>query len=230
MSSSPALRAVERMVSSQVQLVGGAGAGELAQPPQGHLDVAGTQLHAVVEVAEFTLVPDLDRLAVAAIGAHADALRMVALLAEGRGAAGTDPLAATLVAFLLLLQAFLELLDQLFQPAQGFNLLPVLVGQLLHEFRPQPVVGNNCFNDVVQRLQILEVQTEGAVKAVEVLLVLHQAGAAEVVEIIDGAESDVLLHARQQVQQLAGGDRNAGVAQAVEKIDQHGASGFPGGA
>ena len=73
-------------------------------------------------------------------------------------------------------------------------------------------------------------QAECAVKTTEIFFVLDQAGAAEIIEVVDGAERHVLFQARQQVQQLAGRHGNAGIAQAVEKIDQHGASGFPGGA
>ncbi len=51
--------------AGQVEFQFGALAGELAQAAQRQLDVAGAEFDRVVEVAEFALVPDLDRGAVA---------------------------------------------------------------------------------------------------------------------------------------------------------------------
>ncbi|MNY62397.1 hypothetical protein D3C86_1992000 [compost metagenome] len=63
----------------EIELLGRPFAGELAQPAQGQLDVARTQLHLVVEVAVFALLPDLGRPALALAGiADANALGMVA--------------------------------------------------------------------------------------------------------------------------------------------------------
>ena len=111
----------------EVEFVRRAGTGKFAQPPQGDLDIAGAQFHAVIQVPELALVPDFDRLAIAAIGPDPDTLGMVSLLPEGRGTAGADPFIAALMALLLLLQALLELLDQLFQAAEGFNPGPVFL-------------------------------------------------------------------------------------------------------
>jgi len=62
-----------------VQLFGGAFTGELAQPAQGQLDVAGAQFDLVVEVLVLALVPDLYRLALALAGlADANAFRVEA--------------------------------------------------------------------------------------------------------------------------------------------------------
>src|SRR5262249_11601303 len=87
----------------EIELLGGAGARELAQPPQGDLDIASAELDLVVEIPELAPVPDLDRAPIAALLlADAHALRIVAIGAVGRGAGGADPLAAALVAALLL--------------------------------------------------------------------------------------------------------------------------------
>ena len=51
-------------------------AGEAAQPAQGDLDVARAELDLIVEVPEFRVFPDLDRRAVLALSADADALGM----------------------------------------------------------------------------------------------------------------------------------------------------------
>jgi len=62
----------------EIELVGRAGAGKLAQAPERHLDVAGAELDVVVEILELALVPDLDRAAMRALAADADAFRVVA--------------------------------------------------------------------------------------------------------------------------------------------------------
>ena len=53
--------------AGQVEFEFGALAGELAQPAQRQLDVAGAELDRVVEIAELAPVPDLDGAAVAAL-------------------------------------------------------------------------------------------------------------------------------------------------------------------
>ncbi len=84
----------------------------------------------VVEVLVLALVPDFHRLALALAGvADANAFGVEAAGAERAGAAGADPLVAAGVAFLLLFQAFLELLDQLVQAAQGLDLRPFFIRQ-----------------------------------------------------------------------------------------------------
>ena len=107
----------------EVEFLGGAGAGEAAQAPQRDAHVAHAELDAVVEVLELALVPHLHGAEVAvAVLADADAFRVVAIGAEGRGARGADPFAAALVAALLLLQALLQGLEELV-PAHGLDLL-----------------------------------------------------------------------------------------------------------
>src|SRR4051812_43656879 len=87
----------------EVQFLGRAFPGEAAQAAQRDLDVAGAEFDLVVEIAEFALVPDLHRAALASFSADPDALGIVAAVAERGRAAGADPLAAALVAPLLLL-------------------------------------------------------------------------------------------------------------------------------
>lgn len=156
-----------------VQFVRRALTGELAQAAQGDLDVARTEFDLIVEVLVFALVPDLHRLALAFAGiADADAFGVVAAGAERAGAAGTDPLVAAGMAFLLLFETLLELLDQLVQPAEGLDLRTLLVRQAALELLAQPVFGDQRFEVLVEILQALEVGTEGPVELVEVALVL----------------------------------------------------------
>src|SRR5581483_11108430 len=113
----------------EVELVGGALAGELAQAPERDLDVAGAELDLVVEVLVLALVPHLDGAALPVLLlADAHAGRVVAVGAVGRGTAGADPLLAALVAALLLLEALLELLHDLLPAAQGLDLGLLLLG------------------------------------------------------------------------------------------------------
>src|SRR5262249_15214646 len=81
----------------KVELFGRSGSRKLAQAPQRNLDVAGAELDVVVEVLEFTPLPDLDRMKIA-IGAltNAHAFWVVAKRAERRGSGGADPFAAAL--------------------------------------------------------------------------------------------------------------------------------------
>ena len=76
------------------------------------------ELDTVIEVLEIAFFPDLYGFFVLAVGPYANTFRVVALLAEWRGTTGTDPLVAALVTLLLLFQALLELLDELFQATQ----------------------------------------------------------------------------------------------------------------
>src|SRR5436305_8585396 len=87
--------AVDRLV--EIELLGRAFPREAAQAAQRDLDVAGAELDLVVEIAERALLPDLERAALAAFAADAHPFRIVAGIAERRGAAGADPLAAALV-------------------------------------------------------------------------------------------------------------------------------------
>ena len=91
---------------TSIELFGRTFANKAAQPAQGHLDVAGAEFDAIVEIAEFALVPDFYRAPVPAfVLADAHAFRIVAIGAEGRGAGRANPLVAALVALLLLGEA-----------------------------------------------------------------------------------------------------------------------------
>ncbi len=91
------------------RVLGHALAREPAQPAQRDLDVARVELDVAVEVAKRALVPDLDRAArAAAVLPDPDALRVVAVCAEGTRAAGADPLRPALVPLALLGQPLLQ--------------------------------------------------------------------------------------------------------------------------
>lgn len=65
------------------------------------------------------------------------------------------------MALLLFLEAFLELLDQLVQAAEGLDLRLFLVGQQALELLAQPFLGDQRLEVVVELLQALEVGAEG---------------------------------------------------------------------
>src|SRR6056297_3366062 len=110
-----------------------------AQTLERDLDVAGAEFHAVVEIVEFTLVPDLDGATVAAfVLADAHALGVVAIGPEGRRARRADPLGAALMPPLLFLPSLLESLHQLVEAAECLDLGLFLGAEMLfgHLFKP----------------------------------------------------------------------------------------------
>ena len=156
--------------------------------------------------------------------ADAHAFGIVAVGAERRGAGRADPLAAALVALLLLLETLLQRLHQLLPAAQRLDLRLLLVGQELLGELAQPLLrdlGRDALGG--QRLEALEDVAEHPVELVEVPLVLHQDGARQIVEIVDAVVGDALLHRLHQRQVLLDGDRHLGRAQFEEEVDEHGA-------
>ena len=204
----------------KIQFLGRALAGEAAQAPQRHLDVARAQLHRVVEIAVLALLPDLDGGPVAGrLRPDADAFRVVAVRAEGAGAAGADPFRSAGVALLLLLQPLLELLHQLV-PAERLQLGLLLGREVLLRQEAQPFLGDFCFQ-AGDLLHPLEVLAEGAVELVVIRLVLHQAGARDVIEVVYAMPGDVLLQGLQQREELLGRDREFRGLQVEEEVNQH---------
>src|SRR5262249_7547095 len=153
----------------EVELLRRTGAGELAQPAQRNLDVAGAELDLVVEVLELAPVPDLHGTEVAVpVLADAHALGVVAVGAAGRGAGGAVPFLAALGAPLLLAHALAKKPEQLVQPADRLDLSLLLLGQIflgeLLEPRRRDFRGER-FGD---QLQPLEHVAEHAVELVEI--------------------------------------------------------------
>ena len=134
------------------------------------------------------------------------------------------------MALLLLFQSLLEFLNELFEATQTLYFRLVLFRQLLHELRAQPVVGNHRFDDIVQRFKVLKMEPECSVEAVIVLFVFDKNGARQGVEIIHVTKGQPLLHRLEQIQQLAGCHRHAGVLQHMEEVDEHGLSALLGDA
>ena len=215
-----ARRRVDRV--GQVEDVGGALAREPAQPAQRQLDVADAQLELVIEVGVFALLPHLHRALAAALAADAHAFRVVAGIAERRGAAGADPLAAALVALFLLGEALFEGFHQLVPAAHRLDLLAVFLGQVQLGHLLEPVQRHLAVDLAHCVLHALEVRGEGAVEAVVVGFVLHQRRARQEVEVLHREHRDVLRQRFEQRQVLGQADLEAGLAQGEEEGKQHG--------
>ena len=213
--------AVPLMVPSRSSSSGAPVRANFAQAPQRDLDVAGAELDLVVEVLELALVPDLHGAAVLALAADADALGVVAGVAERRGAAGADPFLAALVAALLLGHALLQRLQQLVEAAHRLDLLLLLLGEVFLGELLQPLGRNVGRERLLHQFEALEHMAEHAVELVEVALVLHQRRARQIVEILDAAAGEVGLHRLHQRQVFAQRHRHAGGFQLMEEGDEH---------
>ena len=143
--------------SVEVELLGGAFAGEAAQAAQRDLHVARAELLGAGEILEVAPVPDLDRAAVAALLlADAHPLRVVAIGAERRRARRADPFGAALVAALLLGEPLAQGLHQLFE-AERLQLGLFLRGKIALGELAQPFLRDVLpFDRLGQRQNSLE--------------------------------------------------------------------------
>ena len=62
---------------------------------------------------------------------------------------------------------------------------------------------------------------EDAVELVEIALVLHQSGARQIIEVLDAAAGEVLLHRFHQREIFAQGHRHAGGFELMEEGGEH---------
>ncbi len=125
------------------------------------------------------------------------------------------------MALLLLLEAFLELLDQLVQTTERLDLGALLVTEVAFELLAQPVFGDQCLDVPVQVFETLEVGAERPVEFVEVALVLDHHGAREEIELVHVGKHHTVLERVDQIEQFAYRDRNLGGTHFVEQAKQH---------
>ena len=210
-------RLVDGVVEIEFQV--GAFAGEAAQAPQRDLDVARAEFARFVVVLVGALLPDLDGAAVAAGAADADALRVVAAVAEGRRAVRADPLGAAFMAALLFLQTLLQRLHQ-FVPAERADRGLLLGREFPLEQLAQPIVGQ-AFG-LHARRHAIEEASERLVEAVEERLVLDQRGPRQVVELVERRRDDAGLECFDQGQVFLHRHGQPGRAQRVEERNKHG--------
>ena len=105
----------------EVELFRRPGSRKFSQPAHRNLDVARTQLNAVVEIFEISPIPNLHRALVFTLAADADPLGVIAVVTEGRGTLGANPFVTAGMAFFLFFKALFEFLDQLFQATQTLD-------------------------------------------------------------------------------------------------------------
>src|SRR5690606_22311099 len=102
----------------------------------------------------------------------ANALGVVAVGAERRGAGGADPLGSALVPLLLLLEALAQRLEELLEPAERLDLRLLLVGQQPLDLLAQPLGRDLAQQQIRDAFDALDVFAENAVEAVVVGFVL----------------------------------------------------------
>jgi len=204
-----------------IQLVRGAFAGEFAQTAQGNLDVAGAQQLAVVEILELALVPDLDRLSLAAFAANADAFGIIAGITVGRGTTGADPLAAAFVPLFLFRETLFQRLHDFVPAAERLDLLHFLFGQIFLRDCLQPVERDVFFLHAVAGLDALEDFRKNLVEAIEQAFVLHEGGAGEIVKFFRIAADNVLFQRLEQDQMFLERGGDAGGPELVHEVEEH---------
>ena len=205
----------------EIELVGCAGARELAQAPQRDLGVARAELERIVEVLELAPVPDFHGTVIAVLVlADAHAGRIVAMGAERRGATRADPFVAALVATLLFGETLAQALHQLLV-AERLDLRFLLLRQIFFGELLQPV-GWNFRREIREpELEALEDLPENAVELVEIALVLHQRRAGEKVEILYRGAGAIALEGRHQREIFAQGGRDTRATQGGEEGQEH---------
>src|SRR5690606_2706128 len=206
----------------QIQVLGGAFAGELAELAQRDLDVAGAELDGVVEIAELALVPDLDRTPMpGAVLTDAYAFRVVAVRPERRDASRADPFGAAFMALLLLLQTLLQRFDELVPTAQRLDLRLLLRREIALGHAAQPLLWDARHHALEQLFGAFEMGGEGPVETVEPALVLHERRTRQIVEVFGAGVRELRLKRLEQRQELGDRDRHAGLAQLEKEWNQH---------
>jgi hypothetical protein len=126
------------------------------------------------------------------------------------------------VAALLLPEALLQGLQELV-PAHGLDLPLLFLRQEFLGELAQPLLRDlGLLQCISQRLQTLEHVTEDPVEPVEVALVLHQAGAGKVVELLNPLLREVLVEGVEEGQVFAQSDGHLGGAELGEEGQEHG--------
>src|SRR5262249_33376966 len=207
----------------KVEFFGRPGSRKLAQAPQRDLDVAGAELDVIVEILEFTPLPDLDRTKIA-IDALTDAhaFWVVAKRTERRRSGGADPFAAALMAALLLLHALPQRLQQLVEAAQRLNLFLLLFSQVSIDELFEPFCGNVALKRFADQRCAFKDVGENPIKLVEITLILNQGCTRKVIEVLHAPSGKVVLHGVHEGEIFPQRDRHARRLEPVKEADQHG--------
>ena len=128
------------------------------------------------------------------------------------------------MAFFLFFQTFFQGVHQLV-PAHFFDGGFLLRGEFVFQDFFQPFHGH-IGGEIGQHFNAFEIRAKGFVELVEMLFVLDQSGAAEVIKIVHAAcialwPHHIGLHGFEQHQKFFHRYRQFGRAQCVEEVDQH---------
>lgn len=204
-----------------IELVGRAFPREAAQTAQRHLDIPGAEFDRIVQIPELALLPHLDGALVLAFAADAHTRRIVAVIAEGGGAAGADPFIAALMAMFLFLQTLLERLHNLVPVAQRLDLFHFLGRQIFFRHSAQPFLRNVGAGHIRLGEQALEHAGENLVEPVDQPFVLHVDRAGKIIELFGRPVDRFGLQRIKQDQMLLDRSGDTGAAQRIEKIQKH---------
>ena len=93
----------------------------------------------------------------------------------------------------LLFEALFKFFNKLLKATETFNFGFFFFSKIFFKFLAQPVLGNQCFNNIVEIFEILKIGTKGAIKAVVVFLVFDHNRARQQIEVIYRGKGEVLL-------------------------------------
>ena len=200
----------------------------MTQATEGHLELPDVQHIVVPEVPVRPLTGHPQGGTILADTAYADAVGVVAVVAEGRDAVGADPVVAAVVLAALLLEPLPEhpfdlllgAVEHLFGhvvPGEPFvEHLGVVepVEQLLSDLRADLTGGSMDFG-------VVEVFGKGLLEPVVVGLRLAQGGQSQLIEAVHGRIVEAVVETFQEGQPLVGGDIQAVGAQQIKERGKH---------
>jgi len=124
--------------------------------------------------------------------------------------------------FLLLAHALSQGFHQLVEAAHGLDLRLFLIREELVGNALEPFGGNVGDAKTFDLVQTLEHMAEDLIEAVQVLLVLHQGGPGQEVEVLHRTVDDRLVQGFHEHQVFLERHRDLGVAQLGEETHEHG--------
>ena len=154
--------------------------------------------------------------------ADAHALGVEAAVAEGRGAAGADPLVAALVTAFLLGESLLERRHDLVPRPERLDRRHLLGGEVFFGDQLEPFLGD-VGGEVLAggRDEALEHRAEDLVEAVELALVVNEDAAAEIIELLGIGGDDLGVERLEEQEMLLQAGGNPAAPQRLDKANEH---------
>jgi hypothetical protein len=131
-----------------------------------------------------------------------------------------DPFVAAFVTAFLLVEQFLQALHQLVEAAHLFDLRFLFRAEIALQLLFQPVE-RHVQREIGLLRNAVEIRAERLIELVEILLVLHERHAREIVELVQRRLDHAFLQRFEQRQVFLHGNGQLRGAQRVEKVDQH---------